>query len=88
MNLPLSAQIEAILFWKGEPITHKKLCEILKQSPADVEVALAELEKGLGGRGLVLVKRDDEFMLGTSPEMGSLIEQLTKDELQESSPGA
>ena len=81
MSIPLSAQIEAILFWKGEPVAHKKLCEILKQAPADIEVALAELEKGLSGRGLVLVRKDDEFMLGTSPEMSGLIEQLTKDEL-------
>lgn len=85
-QLPLSAQIEAVLFWKGESVSRKKLAEILKVNKGDIDEALVELEKNLAGeagvaRGLVLVQKEDEVMLGTSPAVSALIEQLTKDEL-------
>ncbi len=87
MSLPLSAQLEAILFWKGEPVTRKRLAEILKVDTSALNAAVTELEKnlavgaGVAARGLVLVQKDDELMLGTSPEAAGLIEQLTKEEL-------
>ena len=86
MHIPLAAQLEAILFWKGEPINRKRLMEILKVDGATLEAAILELEKNLVGqinasRGLVLVHKDNELMLGTSPEIAPLIEQLTREEL-------
>jgi len=84
----LSEQIEAILFWKAEPVKLKKLAELLSlpntgdSSSIDaVKTALLELESALKGRGLTLVQTDDEVMLGTAKEFSSLIEKLTKDEL-------
>ena len=86
----LSAKLEAILFWKAEPITFKKLAQLLSVTEEDVRAGLAELEISLKNRsgsstdspsGLTLIQTDTEVTLGTAPEFSSLIEQLTKDEL-------
>ncbi len=82
----LSAQLEAILFWKAEPVSFKKLATLLstegaKLSESDIKVGLLELENTLKGHGLTLVQTDSEVMLGTSKELSPLIEQLTKEEL-------
>lgn len=86
--LPLSAQLEALLFWKGEPVTHKRAAEILKASnpgltPKALDEAIAELAAALAARGggLTLVQTGDELMLGTAPAAAPLIEQLTREEL-------
>jgi segregation and condensation protein B len=77
----ISAQLEAVLFWKAEPVSIKKLAELLKVGPESVKEGLKELEEKLKGRGLTLVQTDEEVMLGTAKELSPLIEQLTKDEL-------
>ena len=77
----LDAQIEAILFWKGEPVSSKKLVAILKKEPKEIAEALDILEDKLQGRGLTLVYKEDEVMLGTATGASELIEQLTKEEL-------
>ena len=81
----LSQQIEAILFWKAEPVKLKKLAELLNLPQAgdlqSIRSALSELGSTLKGRGLTLVQTDDEVMLGTAKELSPLIEKLTKDEL-------
>jgi segregation and condensation protein B len=69
----LEKQIEAVLFWKGEPIFNKSEEEIL--------VNLTELEKSLSGRGIVLIRKENEVALGTSKDTSELIEKLTKEEL-------
>lgn len=79
--MDLSAKIEAILFWKAEPISIKKLASLLNEKPEAVKAGLASLENNLKGRGLTLVQTDEEVMLGTSKELSPLIEQLTKEEL-------
>jgi segregation and condensation protein B len=79
----LSAKIEAVLFWKAEPISEKKLAEILDSNVQDIKSAIVELEKNLNenNRGIVLVQANDEVMLGTSKELSTLFENLTKEEL-------
>jgi segregation and condensation protein B len=77
----LSAKIEAILFWKAEPVSVKKLASLLNVKVEEVKAGLIELEKTLIGRGVTLVQTDEDVMLGTAKELSSLIEQLTKDEL-------
>lgn len=82
--------IEALLFWKGEPMSLKELVKSLgtsgtadkKITEADVHEALGKLVENLKGRGIVLMANDDnEYMLGTSSEASQLIEKLTKEEL-------
>lgn len=77
----LSQKIEAVLFWKAEPVTLKKLVSLLGVDIDSVNSGLIELEKSLNGRGLTLVRTDDEVMLGTNSELSSLIEELAKEEL-------
>lgn len=77
----LSKSIEAILFWKGEPISIKKLAQILEKTEDEIKAALDTLEQDILSRGIVLVRKDDEVTLGTSKENSELIEKLTKEEL-------
>lgn len=77
----ISKLIEAILFWKGEPVSEKKLAELCSASLEDTETALLELEMSLKDRGIVLMRKDGEVMLGTSEDASSIIEKLTREEL-------
>jgi segregation and condensation protein B len=79
--MPIAQQLEAILFWKAEPISFKKLATLLNVSADAITQGLTELEQVLKGRGLTLVRTEDEVMLGTAQELSPLIEQLTKEEL-------
>jgi segregation and condensation protein B len=92
MNLEHS--IEALLFWKGEPMSMKELIKGLsgakaagstddsKITEAEIHEALIALSENLKGRGIVLLANEDqEYMLGTSSEASVLIEKLTREEL-------
>ena len=79
MDLP--QKLEAILFWKAEPVSVKKLSELAGESQPAVRAGLIQLGESLKGRGVTLVQTDDEAMLGTAPELAPTIEKLTKDEL-------
>jgi segregation and condensation protein B len=81
VDAPLSIQLEAILFWKAEPVSLKKLASLLNIGVESIKEGLKELEEKLKGRGLTLVQTDEEVMLGTAKELSPLIEQLTKEEL-------
>jgi segregation and condensation protein B len=79
--LTLEAQIEAVLFWKAEPLTISELAQALVQTEVEINQALGTLSTQLHDRGLALVRTGDEVMLGTAKEAGELIEHLTKEEL-------
>ncbi len=80
-TMNLSSKIEALLFWKAEPVSFKKLAELLKVDITEIQNAIVELEAGLKGRGLTLVRDENEVMLGTAKELSSLIEEITKEEI-------
>ncbi len=77
----LESKIEAILFFKGEPVSIKKLADILKVEKEEIKNALNILKENLSSRGIVLIEKDEEVMLGTSPEVSGLLEELQKEEL-------
>lgn len=77
----IEQKIEAILFWKGEPLSRKKLSEILDVSPEGIEEGIDKLKAILINRGIVLQENDKEIALGTTPELSSLFEKLQKEEL-------
>ena len=80
----LESKIEAILFWKGEPMSRKKLGEILKTGPngiSEINEAIEKLKENLKERGIVLLEKDNDVALGTTPELSNLIENLQKEEL-------
>ncbi len=75
----LANKIEAILFFKGEPLSIKKLAEICKTETKDIEASLGELKSRTGG--VVLIESGGEYTLGTAPEFSDTIEELQKEEL-------
>ncbi|OGI86193.1 hypothetical protein A3A01_00395 [Candidatus Nomurabacteria bacterium RIFCSPLOWO2_01_FULL_39_17] len=77
----LESKIEAILFFKGEPISREKLASILKVSKEEIRDALESLRINLENRGIVLQENGTEIMLGTHPEMSAIVENLQKEEL-------
>lgn len=81
MNSTLDSQVEALLFWKGEPLTIPELCRALKAPSGDVKKALQAMKEKLQGRGIALVQTEDSFALATATEMHETIERLRKEEL-------
>jgi len=92
----LEQKIEAILFFKGEPISRKKLSEFLGVSQIETNESLEKLKENLKNRGIVLQEKENpastnsslggstrggEIVLGTAPEFSDLIEKLQKEEL-------
>jgi len=80
MNIDLDKAIEAILFFKGEPISKDKLGKLLNAKRPEIDKALNLLEKKLDDRGIVLSTDDEEVMLGTASECASIIETMLKEE--------
>ncbi len=77
----LEKKLEAVLFWKGEPVSYKKLEDILKVPQNEIKDAVFNLKNDLSGRGVALLENGNEITLGTAPEFGKLIENLQKEEL-------
>lgn len=79
--MDLESKIEAVLFFKGEPVSRKRLAEILKANQEDLNIAIEGLKSSLVGRGIVLQEKDNEVTLGTAPALTDLISNLQKEEL-------
>jgi len=79
--MDLDKKIEAILFWKGEPMKLKKLADMFSVSVDDVQFGINSLKEDLLNRGIALIEKEDEVMLATAPEFSGIIEELTKEEL-------
>ena len=79
--MKLESQIEALLFWKAEPVSIKKLASLLNKTEEEIKAAIIFLRGSLNERGITLIQLEDEVTLGTSKEASELIESLTKEEL-------
>lgn len=79
--MTLDAKIESVLFWKAEPITIKKLTMIFSVTEKEVHEALAVLQDKIKDRGVMLVFKNEEVSLRTSPYLSDLITELAKEEL-------
>src|SRR3989344_3820125 len=77
----LDSKIEAILFFKGEPVSRKRLAEILKVGQTEINEGIEKLKENLKERGVTLQEKDNDVTLGTAPAISSLIENLQKEEL-------
>jgi segregation and condensation protein B len=80
-NNDCSIELEAILFWKGEPQSIKKLATSLAKTEEEIKAGLEILKEKVQNRGVELLYKNDEVMLGTSPKVSAIIERLTKEEL-------
>lgn len=79
-----SQQIEAYLFFKGEPVTINDISRDLKIEKEEVKKHINVLNdiNSESKRGIVVVQYDDLVTLGTHPDVSDVISQLTKEELQ------
>ena len=81
MAINLPAKIEAILFWKSEPMSIKRISVALGESEEDIKKAIPLLEQSLISRGIRIIQKDNELTVTTAPEVASIIEKLAKEEL-------
>jgi segregation and condensation protein B len=79
--MDLESKIEALLFFKGEPVAIKKIAEILDVTIEEVETSLTSLSVKKEGTGLSVVVTDSEATLGTNKEASIFLEKLRKDEI-------
>lgn len=79
----LKSVLETILFAYGEQISLEKLSKLTKSGKEEVRKALNELSRDYEERGIVLLKRDEFYQLGTSPNNSSYLQELAKDEFGE-----
>lgn len=76
IELPLSVQVEALLFVAAEPVATAQLAEALDVSASVVERALNELGAQLSSRGLRLQRHAGRVQLTTAPQLAELIERF------------
>lgn len=79
--MELEANIEALLFYKGEPERIDALARFFEVSEDDVRTALEALENRLAHTGLALIQHNDAVTLTTSVGAASTIEKIRKEEL-------
>jgi segregation and condensation protein B len=80
-NMTLEQKIEAILFYKNEPLEIRKLSKLLEVGETEIREALTKLANSLENRGVCLVMTETEACLATAPETKDFIEQVAKDEM-------
>jgi len=81
MSENVSAQIEALLFYSGEPVAKDRLADICSIQPEAVQTAVACLKNNLNQRGLTLVENESTVQLRTDPTHNDLIRQFRKNEI-------
>lgn len=82
-NATLAEQLEAILFFKAEPVSYTYLTKLLDIERATLEAAAQELEERLAKNdgSFALIRNDDELLLTTSKKHSALIERIIKEEV-------
>lgn len=78
----LEARIEAVLFYKTEPIKKTALAELFAVPILEIEQALKTLAMTLSTRGVRITYTDEVVQMVTAPEVADVIEQIRKDELR------
>ena len=76
IELPLSVQLEAMLFVAAEPVTTAQLAAALDVSSSVVERGLNELDAALASRGVRLQRHAGRVQLTTAPALAELIERF------------
>ncbi len=75
-ELPVAAQIEAVLFVAERPVTVSELAKLLAVSPDAVEGAVAVLTAHVAGRGLTLQRLGDALQLVTHPRAAPAVQRF------------
>jgi segregation and condensation protein B len=81
VTMDLENQIQAVLFYKAEPVTIAFLVKLFSLSEAEIRSALQTLRSRLAGSGLQLTENDSEVQLVTAAAVSHIVEKVRKDEL-------
>lgn len=81
--MELKHLIENVLFVSGEPISVKKLSQILEQDENTINTGIKELTDDMQVRGLKIAEKDDKIQMITSPEAAKFIEKFVASNLKE-----
>ncbi len=76
--------LEAILFYKSEPVTRGWLAGVLAVTSEELDNIIVSLEQNLTNRGVCLITNGEMISLGTRPLASSKLEQIAKDEQSKS----
>ena len=76
----IEQKIEAILFFKNEPVSIGELSKLLNVSRENLQLSISNEQKEYRDRGSVLVTDGEEVSFGTHPRQSELIEKLQKEE--------
>jgi len=81
----LKSAIESILFVSGEPVSAAKIAKVTGASLEDIgqSVAVLQEEYSAAKKGIIIIRKENEFQMATSPENASIADQLVKSEIQE-----
>lgn len=81
MNSGIDTLIEAVLFYKTEPVAKKELRSFLALSAEELESGLSALQTRLADGATRLIDTGEEVQLASAPEVAEIIEKLRKEEL-------
>lgn len=80
--MDLERKIEAVLFYKAEPVKKTALARFFEVSDEEIEGALTSLHTSLKERGVRIILTDTHAQMSTAPEVAELIESMRKQELK------
>lgn len=76
----LESQIEAILFFKNEPVSISELAKLLNAGEKEIKDSVGILQDLNKNRGIVVVSDGESVSFGTHPALSAFIERLQKEE--------
>jgi len=79
------AELEALLFIHGEPVSYQKIEKVLGLKKEECDSVVEDLKRRFEdrGRGLQLIKNKDKVQLATKPDFNKILEDFVKEELSE-----
>jgi len=81
MSATLAQKVEAILFFRGEPVELSYLTQVLQVSEAEVQTTVDDLAVSFMERGVRVLRMQDQFELVTAPETSDVVMRVKKEEV-------
>ncbi|PIR73576.1 MAG: SMC-Scp complex subunit ScpB [Candidatus Moranbacteria bacterium CG10_big_fil_rev_8_21_14_0_10_35_21] len=81
----IKSAIESLLLVSGTPMKISRIAKILGISKPETENLVMLLQTEYSGRnkGMIIIRKEDELQLATTPENAQYVDQLVKSEIQE-----
>ena len=81
MNSNIVSQLESLLFYKAEPLAISQIATLLSLPKDVIEDASAALAEQLTGRGVRLLRHEDQLSLVTAPENAGILAKIAEREM-------